>query len=214
MTVNTFIDRAQLKAEVLAYAARKDDKIVSRLDTFIKRAESRLDSVLRIPTMERVNSFIVKSGDQGYTLPADYLDVKHLAYFDTGVVLYRQSFENMSPNQRQTGEPTQFARGGNRHYFDAAPTADTKFVITYYAKPPVMQTDSDRNIYLDQAPYALLYSVLTDINRLIGGEEAEYYSNLFNNEVSELNVRAEESEWGGSTAVNAWNDDYELYKYF
>lgn len=209
-----FKDKSQLKAEILTYAERKDTKVVARLDRFINRAENILDSTLRIPSMERSVGFTLKAGEQSITIPNDYLEMVRIFYADTGEPVYRQSFENLSLNGQVIGNPRAYARSGTDLYFDAMPNRDINLVMVYYQKPVQLLTDNASSVYLELAPYALLYFALSELFKVLGGDEAAEWYGLAVSEVTILNNRADNAEYEGSTLVNTWDNDNDLELYY
>jgi hypothetical protein len=83
---------------------------------------------------------------------------------------------------------------------ELAPIPDTAYslVMLYYAKPTPLSDSNTSNVFLANAPDALLYGALLEAEPyLYNDNRVAIWSNFYNSALESLNVSDESSEYSG-----------------
>lgn len=145
-----------LKADLIDHLNRTDitDAQAGR---FIRQAQSRLERVLRIPTMQRVISTTVTAGStQGYILvPSDFLELSELSVDDT--ILERVALRQLRATAYPEGNPRVYTPVADRWMIAGEATGGQTIEALYYGTFALMTNDTDENDLAAFAPDLLVY---------------------------------------------------------
>jgi hypothetical protein len=140
-------------------------------------------------------------GDNTVGLPADFLELRDI-YIDSRP---RFTLSYLSPSAfsrdaraAESGRPNFYTLRSNE--FELAPIPDTTYtlVMLYYAKPDILSDSNTSNVFLANAPDALLYGALVEAEPyLMNDNRVAIWSNFYNAALDSLNVSDESSEYSG-----------------
>jgi len=188
-----------LKTSVANYLGRSD--LTAQIPDFITLAEYRLQRNLRVRQMLKTASASTTGGDSTVGLPSDFLGLRDI-YIDSNprFVLNYLSPSAFSRDARaaESGRPNFYTLRANE--FELAPIPDGTYtlVMLYYAKPEVLSDSNVSNVFLANAPDALLYGALLEAEPyLYNDNRIAIWSNFYNSALESLNVSDESSEYSG-----------------
>jgi hypothetical protein len=188
-----------LKTSVANYLGRSD--LTTQIPDFITLAEYRLQRNLRVRQMLKTASASTTGGDSTVGLPSDFLELRDI-YIDSNprFVLNYLSPSAFSRDARaaESGRPNFYTLRANE--FELAPIPDGTYslVMLYFAKPEVLSDNNASNVFLANAPDALLYGALLEAEPyLMNDNRIAIWSNFYNSALESLNVSDESSEYSG-----------------
>ena len=188
-----------LKTSVANYLGRSD--LTAQIPDFITLAEYRLQRNLRIRQMLKTATASTTGGDNTVGLPSDFLELRDI-YIDARP---RFTLSYLSPSAfsrdaraAESGRPNFYTLRAAE--FELAPIPDTNYslVMLYFAKPDLLSDSNASNVFLANAPDALLYGALLEAEPyLYNDNRIAIWSNFYNSALESLNVSDESSEYSG-----------------
>ena len=188
-----------LKTSVANYLGRSD--LTAQIPDFITLAEYRLQRNLRIRQMLKTATASTTGGDNTVGLPSDFLELRDI-YIDARP---RFTLSYLSPSAfsrdaraAESGRPNFYTLRAAE--FELAPIPDSNYslVMLYFAKPEVLSDSNASNVFLANAPDALLYGALLEAEPyLMNDSRIAIWSNFYNSALESLNVSDESSEYSG-----------------
>lgn len=188
-----------LKTSVANYLGRSD--LTAQIPDFITLAEYRLQRNLRIRQMLKTASASTTGGDSTVGLPSDFLELRDI-YIDARP---RFTLNYLSPSAfsrdaraAESGRPNFYTLRASE--FELAPIPDSNYslVMLYFAKPDLLSDTNTSNVFLANAPDALLYGSLLEAEPyLMNDNRIAIWSNFYNSALESLNVSDESSEYSG-----------------
>ncbi len=193
-------DYSSLKSTIAQYLARSDmDDIIP---TLIQLGELRLRRDLRIRPMLVLANASITSGNPKLGLPTDFLAMRAM-YLQTNPV---QSLTFMSPNTFYRDTPV-MSSGRPKFYtvlaseFQFAPIPDSGYTVEmlYYAKPPFLSDTNASNVFVTNAPDALLYASLGEAEPyLMNDARLQTWAALYDRSIATINQSDQGNEYGGA----------------
>ena len=195
------MNKGELRTHFLALLNRSDctDALA---DTFIDQAIGRIRRTLRIPSMERQQTYAVSSagGLQSIVLPSDLLETMDL-YYD-GDALVRLPLHEMLANQKtgELGSPRFFTREHGTFRIFPMPTTGTIY-LNYYAELSNLVEDSDSNSFSVVASDALIYTALGYASDYFLDERGPLFDSKASVFLAEVQDQSDTEEQSGGTQV-------------
>lgn len=188
-----------LKTSVANYLGRSD--LTAQIPDFITLAEYRLQRNLRVRQMLKTASASTTGGDSTVGLPSDFLELRDI-YINSNP---RFALNYLSPSAfsrdaraAESGRPNFYTLRAAE--FELAPIPDSSYslVMLYFAKPDLLSDSNVSNVFLANAPDALLYGALLEAEPyLMNDNRIAIWSNFYNSALESLNVSDESSEYSG-----------------
>lgn len=188
-----------LKTSVANYLGRSD--LTAQIPDFITLAEYRLQRNLRVRQMLKTASASTTGGDSTVGLPSDFLELRDI-YINSNP---RFALNYLSPSAfsrdaraAESGRPNFYTLRAAE--FELAPIPDSNYslVMLYFAKPDLLSDSNVSNVFLANAPDALLYGALLEAEPyLMNDNRIAIWSNFYNSALESLNVSDESSEYSG-----------------
>jgi hypothetical protein len=190
---------SDLKTTVANYLGRSD--LTAQIPSFIYLAETRLGRQLRTRQMLKTVTAHTTANDATVGLPNDFLEMRDLFVAGTP----RAPVSYMSPsafsrNARadEVGKPVFYTIRANELEFAPKPDNNYTLQMLYYAKPDTLSDTNVSNVFLANAPDALLYGALLEAEPyLMNDARIQVWSNFYSGAVENLNVSDENSEYSG-----------------
>lgn len=200
MSVATYSD---LKTTVANYLARSD--LTTQITDFIMFAENRLRRQLRIRQMLKSVSTSTTAGDSTVELPSDFLEARDF-YLNTNPIqpLTYASPSAFSRNSRvsQSGKPIDYTILAQE--FKLAPVPDFAYSLEllYYAAPTYLSDTNTSNVFLANAPDALLYASLIEAEPyLMNDARMNTWGTMYDRAIASLITSDEASQYSGVPLV-------------
>lgn len=140
------------------------DDLNSKLPTFIRIFESRMNRRLRDPKMETRYTFSTVAGTSSYSLPSDFRQAREVYIDDDQLYV----LEPMSPANLRTffadgtsGRPQAYALVGQSIVLADTPDAAYELVIGYFREVPALTSSNTTNWLLTAHPDLYLWGSLT-----------------------------------------------------
>lgn len=200
MSVATYSD---LKTTVANYLARSD--LTTQITDFIMFAENRLRRQLRIRQMLKSVSTSTTAGDSTVELPSDFLEVRDF-YLNTNPIqpLTYASPSAFSRNSRvsQSGKPIDYTIFAQEFKLAPAPDSAYALELLYYAAPEYLSNTNSSNVFLANAPDALLYASLIEAEPyLMNDARMNTWGTMYDRAIASLTTSDEASQYSGVPLV-------------
>ena len=198
---------SDLKTTIASYLARSD--LTSIIPDFIRLAEIRLQRELRIRQMLAVAQADTIGGQSTIGIPSDFLEMRdiHIDANPTRTLSYKapNSFYNQY-KATESGVPNTYTVLADEMQF--APIPDSNYVLQmlYYAKPPILSNTNPSNVFLANAPDALLYGALGEAEPyLMNDARLQVWAALYERAVTSISNADQGSEYSGQPMSMSYN---------
>ena len=191
------MNKGQIRAHFKALLNRSDctDALA---DTFIDQALTRIQRFLRIPPMEKQQSYDFTSGTAitQVTVPQDLLEIIDIHY--DGVGLTRVPLHEMAALHKtaENGSPTVFTRERELIKIAPLPSSGTLY-LNYYATLEELTSDSDENIITIIASDLLTYTALAYAADYFLDERGPLFEQKSGQFLAEIQEQANSAEQSG-----------------
>ena len=195
------MNKGEMRAHFIALLNRSDcpDALAN---TFIDQGMGRILRTLRIPSMEKKQSYSVSSAGGLYSvvLPSDLIET--IDIYHDGVGLVRLPMHEMVANQKTgtLGSPEFFTREQGTFLLYPMPTSGTLF-INYYGELPAITSDSDSNSLTILAADAIIYTALSYAADYFLDERGALFDGKSVAFVNEIQEQADTAESSGGIQV-------------
>lgn len=190
---------SELQTAVASYLARTD--LTSQITDFIRFAELRLRRELRIRQMLKSVTTTTTSGDSTVELPSDFLEIRDFIVSTNPVQpLTYSSPSAFSRNARTTesGKPLDYTILASE--FQLAPIPDSAYTVKllYYSAPEFLSDTNSSNVFMANAPDALLYASLLEAEPfLMNDARINTWGTMYDRAISTLTKSDESSQYSG-----------------
>lgn len=197
------MNKGELRAHMIALLNRTDLS-ADLANTFIEQAVARITRLLRIPSMEKVQTYDVTNdvtGVSSINLPNDMIEPQEI--YSEGRALLRLPLHEMVEAQKsnQQGTPRFFARVQGTYLLHPKPSQGT-VVLNYYAAFDALPSDSSTNTLTTLVPDLLIYTALSYASDYFLDERGGQFEAKASSFLSEIQAQADASEQsGGSQAM-------------
>jgi hypothetical protein len=196
MSLATYSD---LKTTVANYLARTD--LTTQIPDFIRFAELRLRRELRIRQMLKTVTTTTTGGDPTVALPSDFLEARDF-YVSTNPI---QPLTYASPaifsrntNTTQSGKPLNYTILASEFKLSPVPDSNYTLEMLYFAAPTFMDDSNSSNVFMANAPDALLYGALVEAEPYIMNDaRVNTWGSLYDRAISTLTKSDEASQYSG-----------------
>ena len=196
MSLATYSD---LKTTVANYLARTD--LTTQIPDFIRFAELRLRRELRIRQMLKSVTTTTTGGDSTVALPSDFLETRDF-YVSTNPI---QPLTYASPaifsrntNTTQSGKPLNYTILASEFKLSPVPDSNYTLEMLYYASPVFMDDTVSSNVFMANAPDALLYGALLEAEPyLMNDARINTWGSLYDRAITTLSKSDEASQYSG-----------------
>ena len=201
----------EVRAQVTGLLNRRDCT-TALADSFLRMGMSRLQRMVRIPSMERshyITGEVVTV--ESFGVPVDLLQINDV--FVNGRPLEKKSFRQLMEmryaNPGAIGQCEFYARVGASIFLFPAMPADTEMVLTYYGEFTALATDDAENTATIGLPDLLTYAALTFAGDYFKHDSAPRWEDRFKSMVAETMDEANQLEMtGGSSVVTPPHADF------
>lgn len=190
------MNKGQIRAHFLALLNRTDcsDALA---DTFIDQALTRIQRVLRVPSMEKTQNYSITSQVSSIILPNDLIEI--MSIYTSEYTMSRVSLREMKRFQDlgETGTPKYFCRQGEDILLYPFP-ANTTVSIDYYGQFDDLTSDSSENSLTLIASDLVTYTALSYASDYFLDERGPLFEQKAGAFTLEIQEQANEAEQAGS----------------
>jgi hypothetical protein len=203
------MNKGQIRAHFLALLNRSDCSN-ALADTFIDQAMTRIQRVLRIPPMEKLQTYTIASGTtvSELVMPIDLLEIIDLQY--NGRALVRIPMHEMAEQQKHgaVGSPLYFSR--ERGVIKLAPSVGQGEVyLNYYGEADQLVNDSDDNVLTIVGSDLVTYTALSYAADYFLDERGPLFETKSGQFLAEIQEQANAAEQSGMAQVMRPTRTYE-----
>lgn len=154
------MNKAGIRSQVSALLNR-NDVTDALLDTFIEQAVARIQRTLRIPSMEKLQTYTITDvTPETLTLPQDFMSLKYL-YVNDQVLEYVDLGKFLATLDAPGSTPRMYTRLQGALKVKPTPSPGTVLNMLYYGEIPDLVVNTDENFLTIIAPDLLVYGALT-----------------------------------------------------
>ncbi len=168
-------------------------------DTFIEQTLTRIQRLLRIPSMERTATQTVAGGYDGFVVPNDFLEIISLRS-QGNPICTKVEYSDFVALTNVEGTPTKFARepATNRFLLHPVPTSGTVLELKYYAEFTALSTDTSTNEISEIGQDLITYGALSYASDYFIDERKQIFEASFQNYLSEIKTQSIDEAFAGA----------------
>jgi len=169
-------------------------------DTFIEQTLSRIQRLLRIPSMERTATQTVAGGYDGFVVPNNFLEIISIRS-QGNQACTRMEYSDFVALSNVEGTPTKFSRepATNRFLLHPIPSSGTVLELKYYAEFTALTTDTSTNEISDIGEDLLVYGVLSYLADYFVDERKTLFEASFQNFLTEIKTQSTDEAFAGAS---------------
>ena len=169
-------------------------------DTFIDQATTRIQRLMRTPSMEVQQSYNIVGQTPSIFLPTNLLEI--ISIYVDGNSLTRIPHHEMLQAQKtgQLGTPTQMCRQSVQVLLHPQPTSGIVY-LDYYAEFPTLTADTDTNALTETASDILTYTALSYAADYCMDERAPLFEQKSGQFLAEIQDHSKSAEQSGINQV-------------
>ena len=178
----------------------RSDCLNALADTFIDQGISRIQRVLRIPSMEAIQTYAISSQTGSIALPATALEV--IDIYHNNSALTRVPLHEMLAMKAtgQAGTSLHFTQQGTTILLFPEPPSGTVHV-SYYGPFAAMTADSDENALAATSADLIMYAALSYAGDYFLDERGPIFEQKYGQFLAEEQEQANEAAQAGSIQV-------------
>ena len=192
------MNKSELRSHIKDVMNRTDltDALV---DTFIEHTLSRVQRLLRIPSMERTATQTVAGGYDGFVIPNDFLELISLRSQGNSACT-KVEYTDFIALSNVEGTPTKFTRepATNRILLHPVPTSGTVLELKYYAEFTPLSTDTSTNEISDIGEDLIVYGALSYASDYFIDERKTLFESSFQNYLTEIKTQSIDEAFAGA----------------
>ena len=190
------MNKGEIRAHFKALLNRTDcsDALA---DTFIDQSIARAQRILRIPPMEKTQTYNLTASTSTLIIPADFLEIIDMYYANTNLSRVPLSKYVEMSQPAESGTPRYFTREGENIKIYPYPTSGS-VSMNYYGQFEEMTADTDENDLAIIASDLITYGALGYASDYFLDERGPLFETKFVQFVSELQEQANDAEVSGT----------------
>ena len=190
------MNKGEIRAHFKALLNRTDcDDTLA--DTFINQSIARIERTLRIPPMEKTQTYTIQASTSFVTIPSDFLEITDFYYDSTNLTRVPLGKMVEISEGEQQGTPTSFAREGEVMKIYPYPTSGT-ITMNYYASFADMTSDTDENDLALIGSDLIIYGALAYASDYYLDERGQLFEAKFGQFMTEVQEQANDAETSGT----------------
>jgi hypothetical protein len=166
-------------------------------DTFMDQSITRIERTLRIPSMEKQNSYTITSSTTFVVLPNDFLEIIDLYYGNTSLSRVPMNEILTFKEANESGTPKFFSREDESLLIYPTPTSGS-LKLNYYGQFADMTSDSDENALALSSSDLIIYGMLTYASDYYLDERGPVFEQKYQQFLAEIEEQANDSETAGT----------------
>ena len=178
----------------------RSDCLNALADTFIDQGISRIQRVLRIPSMEAIQTYAISSQTGSIALPATALEV--IDIYHNNSALTRVPLHEMLAMKAtgQAGTSLHFTQQGTTILLFPEPPSGT-VNVSYYGPFATMTADTDENALAATSADLIMYAALSYAGDYFLDERGPIFEQKYSQFLAEEQEQANEAAQAGSIQV-------------
>ena len=202
------MNKSQIRTQFLALLNRNDCSN-ELADTFIEQSLARIQRTLRVPPMEKMETYTVnEETPETLILPEDFLNIKYL--YSGQTLLEYVDLGKLLGQYPQVDTPRMYTRIQGSLKMYPTPVEGTQILMVYYGEIPDLTSDSSENFVSVIAPDLLIYGALSYAADYFIDERKPLFEETFNRVYGELVEQANLTDMSQSSLAmgTPFNYDY------
>lgn len=177
-------------------------------DTFVDQSIARIQRTLRIPSMEKQQSYTISAATTLLVLPNDFLEIINLYYDNTSLTRVPLNQIMEYKDAGENGTPKFFTREGSSLLIYPHPTSGS-VKLNYYGQFADMTTDSDENALAQASSDLIIYGALSYSSDYYLDERGPLFEQKFVQFLAEIQEQANDAETSGTVQAMRPTTAYE-----
>ena len=197
---------AQIVDLTLGYADRQDSEVTTRMDSFLRVVEARINRILMTLDMSCRAKVVMDSATEYYPLPTDYSVMRAIKVINNTNSASRVTLLQVNPDQManlvnngETQFPCYTIISGNiqvQPFYDNTHSLE----IDYFKTIPPLSSSITTNWLSDSNPDAYVFGLLVEINSFVkDAESSGLWDGRFQQAMSEITLNDAKSTWSGTS---------------
>lgn len=177
-------------------------------DTFVDQSIARIQRSLRVPSMEKQQSYTISAATTLLVLPNDFLEIIDLYYGSTSLTRVPLSQIMEYKDANESGTPKFFTREGGTLLIYPYPTSGS-VKLNYYAQFADMTADSDENNLAASSADLIIYGALSYAADYYLDERGPLFEQRYSQCMTEVQEQANDAEMSGTVQAMRPTTAYE-----
>ena len=190
----------------LSYADRQDLEVTSKMDSFLKIVEARINRVLTVRKMALRTQLIMVKDQEYYGLPSDFVGLRDIEIQNVDDANARTTLHYKSPEQMNEASRNRNSIDGIYYTIIAdqlqvIPPQDGAIleIIYYQALPPLNNTSTQENWLSLSNPDCYIFGLLVEISSFVKDVAAkELWDARFQQELASIVNDDAINRWSGT----------------
>lgn len=196
----------EIVALALSYADREDEEVTSKIDSFIKIVEARVNRKLRVFEMSIRATLVLSETESYYGLPPDFGGLRDIE-ISNGPGTAKCTLHYMSPEQLNQNQSNQIAGvTSNRIFYtliagqlQISPMTTGTMEIIYFQKLIPLTASEPDNWLSNNNPDGYIFGILTEISAFVKDKEATALWDLrYRDTIQEISDEDSDNRWSGT----------------
>lgn len=166
-------------------------------DTFVDQSIARIQRSLRVPSMEKQQSYTISAATTLLVLPNDFLEIIDLYHGNTSLTRVPLSQIMEYKDANESGTPKFFTREGGTLLIYPYPTSGS-VKLNYYAQFADMTADSDENNLAASSADLIIYGALSYAADYYLDERGPLFEQRYSQCMTEVQEQANDAETSGT----------------
>jgi hypothetical protein len=177
-------------------------------DTFVDQSIARIQRTLRIPSMEKQQSYTISAATTLLVLPNDFLEIINLYYDNTSLTRVPLNQIMEYKDAGENGTPKFFTREASTLLIYPHPTSGS-VKLNYYGQFADMTSDSDENALAQASSDLIIYGALSYASDYYLDERGPLFEQKFVQFLAEIQEQANDAETSGTVQAMRPTTAYE-----
>jgi hypothetical protein len=190
------MNKGELRAHFLALLNRTDCSN-TLADTFIDQSIARAQRVLRIPPMEKTQTYNINGSTTTLIIPSDFLEIIDIYYANTNLTKVPLSKYVEISQPGEAGTPRFFVREGENIRVYPYPSSGS-VTVNYYGQFADLATETSTNDLSLIASDLIAYGALSYAADYFLDERGQLFEQRFVTFIAELQEQANDAEVSGT----------------
>ena len=195
---------SEIRDLALAYADRNDTEVTSRIDSFLKIVESRVNRVLKTRDMSSRTTISTVLDQEYYTLPTDFAGLRDIEFRDTAASDIRITMQYLTPDQMNIVYSNSlpgyyYTLIANKLQISPTQPSGKIIEIVYYQKLVPLTSLATTNWLSNSHPDVYTFGLLVEISSFVKDAEAKALWDVrFVDAVAAIQTDDDRIRWSGT----------------
>lgn len=194
---------SEITTLAIDYSNRTDVGTTSKIDSFLRVVESRINRLIKIQKMSTRAILSTAANLPYYTLPSDFAGLRDIEYIPpNSTTRYTLSYKSPEQLNNTSAASSKFFYTLIADQIQVAPTFEHggQIEIIYYKKVPPLTSEADENWVSSECPDAYVFGILVEINSFVKDKEAAVmWDKRFLDAIDTITLDDGVARWSGTS---------------